>query len=192
MRFDLYSLIHKAQRKHLFNLAADIGQCNPANEIQCLSIIDRVHAMVELIEDHRNNEETFIHPLYIEAGIQNLVMDVEHHQLELHMQQLKELCLKKDITALYREFNRFIAAYLLHQDEEERQQELVLWKHFDDARLMGAMATFAASKSPQEMLAGFEFMAPALNIHELMRIFDPKPIPAHKDSNTEVPSQLGA
>lgn len=192
MRFDLYSLIHKGQRKYLFNLASDIGTCNPADEAQCKSITDRVYAMVDHIEDHRSNEETFIHPLYIEAGIHDLVMDAEHHQLELQMQRLKVLCVQKDMHALYREFNRFLAAYLLHMDEEETQQELVLWKHFDDARLMGAMATFAASKSQEEMIVGFEIMAPALNIDELMRLFGPKSAPAREDQRIDTGPQLGA
>lgn len=171
MRFDLYSLIHKGQRKYLYELAIDIGRCNASDEKECQHLAERVGKMVDHIREHAKNEETFIHPLFAEVGMQGTVLELEHHKTEEQMERLLELSSKKDMSALYKEFNSFVANYLLHTEEEERQQELVLWKHFDDKRLMSAFGAFAASKTPQEMLVSFEIMAPALNIHEVMKVF---------------------
>jgi uncharacterized UPF0160 family protein len=171
MRFDLYSLIHKGQRKYLFDLSSDIGRTNASDIKQCQDIAKRVHEMACLIEDHRENEETFIHPLFAEVGMLDTVLDAEHDKLKEKLELLKELSAENNINTLYKEFNIFLAEYLLHTDEEEKQQELVLWKHFDDERLMSVMRSFAGSKTSEEMIAGFELMAPALNIEELRRIF---------------------
>lgn len=170
MRFDLYSLIHKGQRKYLFDLSCDIGRTNASDKKQCQNISKRIHEMASLIEEHRQNEETFIHPLFAEVGMLDTVLDADHDKLKEKLEHLKELSTKNNINMLYKEFNKFLAEYLLHTAEEERQQELVLWKHFDDERLMSVMRSFAASKTSEEMMAGFELMAPALNIEELMRI----------------------
>lgn len=174
MRFDLYSLIHKAQRKYLFDLSIAIGQANPSDELQCKNIELRIHKMILHIEDHSKTEERFIHPLYAEVGHQDKLLEKAHHDTKDQFERLKYLSIKMDVKELYSEYNRFVANYLEHTDEEEKLQAEILWKHFDDQRLMAAMGEFAASKSSQDMISALDFMAPALNIQELMKLFGAK------------------
>lgn len=174
MRFDLYSLIHKAQRKYLFELSIAIGRTNPSDELQCKNIESQIHDMILLIEDHSKNEEKFIHPLFAQTGHQDKILETEHNNTKEQLENLKFLVKKRDIKALYSAYNRFVASYLEHTDEEERLQAEILWEHFDDQKLMSVMSQFAASKSSQQMLWGLDFMAPALNIQELMRLFGNK------------------
>lgn len=171
MRFDLYGLIHKAQRKYLFELSVAIGKANPADEMQCKNIASRITDMIAHIEEHSYHEESFIHPLYAEIGRQDVLLNEAHHQIHEQFELLKQLSTNREMEKLYAEFNRFVANYLLHTDEEERLQAEILWKHFDDQRLMGVIAQFSANKPEEFTRTALEFMAPALNIQELMKLF---------------------
>ena len=91
--------------------------------------------MIAHLRKHSIVEATFIHPLFTELG--NSEIDEEHDELEGHLLQLEQIVEEKRWQELYSAFNRFLALYLTHQDEEERAQVDILWKHFDDARLFG-------------------------------------------------------
>ncbi len=87
------------------------------------------------------------------------------------MELLEEVIEQENWEVLYTELNRFIALYLIHQDQEEAAQIDVLWKNFDDARLTGVMTAFKASRCAEESKEDLEFMIPCLNISELAQMF---------------------
>ena len=55
-------------------------------------------------------------------------------------------------------------------DEEESAQREILWKNYDNDRLMGVMKDFQKSRTPQEGMSDLEFLLPCLNIHEVLEI----------------------
>lgn len=167
-RVNLYSLIHKAQRVHLYNLAAKIG-CADAKDWDAIEL--EVREMIAHLKQHSQNESTFIHPLYHELGDDISVIDDEHDDLEKGLDKLETILNEKNWIALYPELNRFIAIYLLHQDEEEQMQEDILWKHFDDNRLMEVLIAFNASRSKEQTLKDIKFIIPGLSIAELTGMF---------------------
>jgi hypothetical protein len=169
---DFYTLIHKAQRAHLFALCSRIGRTDFSDPSEIKLIKQELEHNIAHLRDHSNNEDTFIHPLFKEVGNQSLIIDHEHDELEEGLLKLERIVEEKKWEELYSEFNRFIASYLMHQDEEERAQEEILWKHFDEARLSSVMNAFKASRSPSIGMQDLKFMIPCLSIPELTQMFN--------------------
>lgn len=169
LKTDLYTVIHKAQRAHLFTLSARIGRTDFSNPEESALIKQKLSEMISHLRKHSIVEATFIHPLFAELG--NSEFDEEHEELEGHLLQLEQIVEEKRWQELYSAFNRFLALYLIHQDEEERAQVDILWKHFDDTRLSGVLNAFMASRSPAMALEDLKFLLPALSLSELTHMF---------------------
>lgn len=170
-RVDLYTVIHKAQRVHMFELSAKIGRLDFGDEQAVGEMNDELRHFVTHIREHGHHEDIFIHPLFRELGNEAVVLDEEHDDLDKELDQLETILDQKNWQQLYPAFNRFIAIYLLHQDEEESLQASVLWKHFDDGRLLGAFGAFKASRSPSQHAEDLKFILPGLSTLEIAEIF---------------------
>ncbi len=185
-RVDLYKLIHKAQRAHLFALSSRIGRADFSDEEEARSIEQELRGMISHLKGHSLNETTYIHPLFNEIGNQIAAIEHEHDDLEKELFKLECILNEKEWEQLYPEFNRFIASYLTHQDEEERMQADILWKYFDDSRLAAAFAAFQASRSPAQRREDLSFIVPGLSIPELAGIVHhikaSAPIPAFEEA----------
>ena len=170
-KIDLYTFIHKAQRVHLFELSARIGRTDFSNEGEVKSIEQDLKRMISHLKKHSVSEATFIHPLFHELGNQISLIDDEHDDLEKKLDTLESILNEKQWGKLYPELNLFIASYLLHQDEEEKMQSDILWKHFDNERLAAVMAAYKKSLSPAQELENLKFIIPCLSIPELTKMF---------------------
>ena len=62
MRVDLYSAIHKAQRKYLFEISIAIGSADPSDPVQVAGIQQKIKDAILNLKDHADNEKTYIHP----------------------------------------------------------------------------------------------------------------------------------
>ena len=119
-KIDLYTVIHKAQRTHLFDLCAKIGRTDFSDAQATSTIEQEMREIIEHLRQHGVNEDTFIHPLFRELGDHASAIDDEHDDLDKELHKLECILDKKNWSGLYPEFARFIGVYLLHQDEEER------------------------------------------------------------------------
>lgn len=167
-KVDLYTVIHKAQRVHMFELGAKIGRLDHSDKQATEDVLQELKSFITHIREHGQNEDNFIHPMFREIGDYAAPLDEEHDELDKELDKLE----KVDIENLYPAFNRFIAIYLLHQDEEEELQRTVLWKHFDNDRLQAAFEAFKASRSPAQNVEDLKFILPGLSIRELAAIFE--------------------
>lgn len=170
-RIDLYTLPHKVQRVHLFALSSKLGRADFKNPNELRVIEQELRQMIHHLRDHSNNENTFIHPLYAEIGDLAEMIDEEHDDLEEGLIKLETIIDEKRWSELYSELNLFIGIYLLHQDEEERAQAEILWKHFDDQRLLVVMEAFKASRLPNNMEEELTLAVPCLSTLELTQMF---------------------
>ncbi|HEX2579975.1 MAG TPA: hemerythrin domain-containing protein [Rhabdochlamydiaceae bacterium] len=170
-RVDLYTLIHKAQRAHLFALASKIGRTDFTDEKEVNAIEQELRGLISHLKEHSVTEATYIHPLFHEVGDQINVIDEEHESLEKELLKLESILNQKAWKELYPELNRFIAVYLMHQDEEEKLQVDVLWKHFDDNRLGAVMTAFRQSRTPEQKKKDLKFVVFGLSIPELTKLF---------------------
>ncbi len=170
-RVNLYALIHKAQRAHLFDLAFRLGRVSLSDEEELHSIAQGIEEMIVHLKEHSINEFTFIHPLFTEAGCLIEGIDEEHEELGQELVKLQAILSEKNWAELYPAFNRFIGSYLLHQDEEERMQEDVLWNHFSDDRLAEVFVRYQASRSLSQKIENIKFFLLGLSRDELKNVF---------------------
>ncbi len=170
MRVDLYTFIHKAQRKHLFDLSVKIGRSDFRDASQVSLLKKELRGMVARLKEHASHEETFIHPFFHKIGQQGELIEREHHDLEILLEELEKNIDTLDQGQLYTQFNRFLAAYLTHMDDEEKAQRDILWKHFDDEALMEVMKKFRAQQTPTQFMEDLEFLFPTLTAEEVERI----------------------
>jgi uncharacterized membrane-anchored protein YjiN (DUF445 family) len=166
MRFDLYSLIHKAQRKHLFDLSVNIGRANLKDPAQLSPLKEELEIMVERLRKHAEVEDTYIHPLFHKIGNQGEMIEKEHHDLERLLDNLEKSLSLENQESLYTRFNQFLIAYLSHIDAEETAQKDILWKHYDDKTLQEVIQRFTASLTPEQSLDSFKFIFPCISLQE--------------------------
>jgi hypothetical protein len=170
VRYDIYRIPHKGQRRALALLGIAIGRLNPGDEGTATTLAARVHQLIAHIRDHSANEDRFVTPLYSRSGFDPATLDAGHHAVDALMAevsaQLRSGALRRSEHAFYRLFYRFVAAYLTHLEEEEAAQVAHLWPHFSDEELIEAQATFVASRSPMSNLADLSMILPSLNIDE--------------------------
>ncbi len=170
MRVDLYTFIHKAQRKYLFDLSVKIGRSDFRDASQVSLLKKELKVMIARLKEHASNEETFIHPFFHKIGQQGNSIEREHHDLEILLEDFEKNIDTLDQSKLYTQFNRFLAVYLTHIDDEEKAQEDILWKHFDDEALLDVMKQFRARQTPTQAMEDLEFIFPGLNAEEIERI----------------------
>lgn len=172
MKLDLYGKIHKAQRKHLFVISEKIGRTDFTDAVQASQLKNEIKTIIKHLREHAQHEERFIHPLYAEVSKQAELFDHEHHDLENSLDLLDKIITddQSDSQKIYTQFNRFIIFYLKHIDDEESAQKEILWKNYDNDRLMGVIKDFQQSRTPQEKMEDLEFLLPCVNIHEALEI----------------------
>ncbi len=162
MRVDLYRLVHKAQRFHLFQLGSRLSHADWSDELQRRQFAKDIRHIVEVLREHAANEARYIHPLFAAESL-----DAAHHQLEAQLTELEAIVTSERWSELYSAFMRFLGEYLLHIDAEERAQTEHLWPRYSDAELMTVMQRFRAERPPEKTAADARFMIPALNAAEL-------------------------
>ena len=174
MRFDMYGLIHKAQRKYLFDLSSLLAKMDPKDEQHWQEVETKLTWIVEHLKQHAHSEKTYIFPLIQAVSNTHESLDAQHHDQDEELDKLLALSQKRDAKKLYSALNLFIASYLQHQAEEEQNQEDVIWKHYTDAQILGAMSKFFASKSEEFHTKNAEFVVPTMNIYEIKGFFSRK------------------
>lgn len=151
-RFDMYTLVHKGQRKKLFELTMTAGQLAAEDRTGREALAADVEAALASLVDHTDAEATHFGPLYAaaEAGT-GARLAAEHEELAVELSRVRTaaadaLAAASSTTdlAFYRALARFTAAYLTHIDAEERSMS-VLWAAFDDAALARAQGALVAS-----------------------------------------------
>lgn len=171
MRIDLYALIHKAQRFHMFRLSDRIGKTDFADEGEAGQVCTELHNIIAHLRDHARNEEAYIHPLYDQTGVGANALDAGHQVLESGLGNLERLINERRWEEIYPAYTRFLGMYLIHLDEEEQTQRNVLWQHYTDQELAAVFNRFKAERPPALVEADLEFMLPALSVTEITRMF---------------------
>lgn len=170
-RDDLFTHIHKALRKGLFDLAVHAGATDWTDPDDVRSLAARWQPIVALLASHARHEDT--HILRVLDGDETdptAIATEEHRRLD---QQLRELDSGfADATArpspeaglaLYRDLVQFIAAYLPHLHHEEAVIMPRIWQRCSDDEIAATRAAFMAEVTPDEAALSMELMLPALD-----------------------------
>lgn len=133
---------------------------------------------------HRLLEEKCIHPLLSErvpGGARRL--EEEHRDQNRRWEDLlaeydairsKPASFTKrreQSLEFYRAFNRFIALYLTHINEEEEVVQRTLWDICTKEDLGSAMSMILVNQKPAELMQNLEMMIPAMNLDERAELF---------------------
>ena len=197
-RFDVYTLVHKGQRRRLFELTAVAGQIGPDDHAKRQELAADVTAMLNSLVDHADAEDQYFGPLLAEADSKAAAeIHAGHKDLDAHMATLRGTLAKAVAEpshpmnlATYRTLARFTSAYLAHIDLEEATQP-ALWARFDDARLMRTQSELVASHPPASSAFNLRNMIPACSSFERVKFLRglkggmPRP-----PSQTSAPPQL--
>jgi hypothetical protein len=178
---DLYTTIHKGQRKALFEISIEAGKADYANPESLDKLQEALASFMEEMRLHALLEEKLIHPLLAERVPRGQIKLEEDHRLMhkkldailQHLDSLKKKPIdfeKRGAIALelYRTWNRFIAFYLNHIDMEEEKIQPLLWELCTDVELSSVFKKFLAEQKPSELMMNIKMMIPALNVTELV------------------------
>jgi hypothetical protein len=175
--FDLYRDIHKAIRNELFAVTSAAGSIDPADTLGRRRHAERVHALVDLLVHHADHEDSNLDAV-VDRLDPTLTVEIAaaHAELErrlVGLSRLAEAALETtDLVvdgraashALYLELASFTAAYLQHQDFEERVVMRTLDANLTFAELLSLHEQILASVAPDVMGRCLELMLPAINL----------------------------
>ena len=172
IRDDLFTHIHKALRKGLFDLTVLAGATDWDDPDEVALLGTRWRELHALLEGHTRHEDDHILRLLDGREDERSTASTEEQHRDLddllgHVaQQFDAVLAEPDPAAglaLYRDLARFVAAYLPHLHQEETEVMPAIWQRCSDAEIASTRAAFMAELTPQETALSMELMLPALD-----------------------------
>ncbi|APS00291.1 hemerythrin domain-containing protein [Pajaroellobacter abortibovis] len=184
-RIDLYTMLHKGIRNRLFQFTAFVGSIDFSNRTVVRTIQPKFHLLIQFLENHEANEDTYIHPLLIHQHLIELLQstDQEHrrHQkmllkVESELNYLLSAAMdgetrKRHGLLFYRNLNLWISDYLKHLNREEDKVMSALWDLYDEQQLLQVMGNILQAIPVQHLLDEVATMLPAITPHERQSFF---------------------
>jgi hypothetical protein len=176
---DLYTAPHKGQRARIFQFSEKAGTLQYSDQAALLRCNDELSTIRDEFRLHATLEERYIHPILsnrVPGGAKKLnqahrdmheqLDNLVHHMEVLkandtHFEKQNEMGLE-----FYRAWNRFIAFYLVHINEEEEEVQPTLRALCEEQELANAFNTIVGSMSPAELTGMLRMMIPAMNPDE--------------------------
>jgi hypothetical protein len=174
---DLYRDIHKGIRNELFAVTSEAGSVDPADRSGRTGVAEHVRTVVELLVSHAEHEDAAIQPT-MELQLPTLAekVAVDHATIDGRLVELQALA---DTAAeatraeqrgwthrLYLELASFTAAYLEHQDVEERVVMPALESAIGFESVLAIHQAIISNIPPDEMARSLGVMLPAMNLDD--------------------------
>jgi hemerythrin-like domain-containing protein len=154
-RTDLFTDIHKALRKGLFDLSVKAGATDWHDSHSVAALAAEWLRMAELLRSHTEHENDYIFPLLDGTAGAGVVPEDDHTDLDDLLDDLDDqfsiLRSEPDPAAgltWYRNLNRYLALTLDHLYLEETTVLPALWSVCDDDQLEQCRAAFLAATPP--------------------------------------------
>ncbi|MET8053092.1 hemerythrin domain-containing protein [Streptosporangium sp. NPDC005286] len=170
-RDDLFTHIHKALRRGLFEVTMLAGATDWADDDDIEQLAARWQPLLALLRSHTEHEDRHILRVLDPYEHQTTDAIAEQHtdleELEQHLaESFDALVVKPDPVAglaFYRDLARFTAAYLPHLQEEETVVMPRIWARCTDEEIAAARAAFMAETTPEIQTISLELMLPSLD-----------------------------
>lgn len=162
----IYASVHKGWRNRLFQMSVRAGKLDFADQPSLDVFYSDLKSMAAGIHLHHHNmEERFIHPLLsarVPGGAERL--DKQHRHIDhlldnllAHFDGVRSKAAgfekRRDLgTEFYLAFNRFIAVFLVHIDQEEEQVQPVLWNLCTAEELATTWRAILTNQTPAEAM----------------------------------------
>lgn len=176
---DLFTGIHKAVRNLMFTTGLKLQNLDSGDADECLSIMEDIHLIFDLFEEHARNEDRLIFPL-VAAHEPELVaaLEAEHHAHAPLIAELRDAMDQLDravthdlrIVALARlriAYFDFVGEHLRHMNREEREMLPATQRWASDEELAGTLGQIISGTSPETYATWLRWMLPALMPTEL-------------------------
>ena len=170
-RDDLFTHIHKALRKGLFDLTVLAGSTDWTDPAEVSALEDRWRPFVAFLRSHsRHEDDHILRILDRDEPSATAVAAEQHEDLDALLDDLDGR-FEAGVSApdpamglaLYRDLARFVAAYLPHLHEEETTIMERIWARCSDEEIAATRAAFMAELTADEMAMSMELMLPALD-----------------------------
>lgn len=154
-RVDLFTDIHKALRKGLFDFSVAAGATDWDVAESVAMLASRWQPLVALLRSHTDHENNYIFRLLDGTAGAAAIPEDDHRDLDDLLDELDDqfavLRNTPDATATltwYRNLNRYIALTLEHLHVEETTVMPALWSERADPELADCRTTFLAATPP--------------------------------------------
>ncbi|HMI88630.1 MAG TPA: hemerythrin domain-containing protein [Polyangiaceae bacterium] len=128
-RSDFYTVVHKHLRRSLFDVSVQLGGLDRTNVV---TVVDVFRGIAGMLHGHAQLEDSSVAPLLRQTSADfEAAMTSDHEQLERQLAAVEAQVLRLpsladddlELAALdaYRGWNCFVAAYLMHLDDEEKR-----------------------------------------------------------------------
>jgi hypothetical protein len=174
---DLYRDVHKGIRSELFAVTETAGRLDVAQLDDRTALASHVRSVVEMLIEHAEHEDSRIQPV-LEENLPALAEQIasDHETLETRLHDLAARAdaavdvhvdsQRREIHHLYLELASFTAAYLEHQDHEERVVMPALERAIGVEAVVGIHEAIIANIPPDRMARFLAVMLPAMNIDD--------------------------
>ncbi|MDQ6616843.1 MAG: hemerythrin domain-containing protein [Actinomycetota bacterium] len=170
-RDDLFTHIHKALRLALFDITAQAGRTDWADNAEVEALGDQWRPLLALLQAHTGHEDNHILRLldpYEPATTEPT--SEQHRDLDDLLDDLAhrfEAALADPHPSvgldLYRDLARFVAAYLPHLHDEETRVMARIWDLCRDDEIAATRVAFMADTTPDVTTTSLRYLLPALD-----------------------------
>jgi hypothetical protein len=176
---DLFTLIHKAVRRMLFDLAGQLQTADLSDDACVRELVRNLRQMLVLLEQHAEHEDHLIFPA-IEAVAPGATCEAGHEHeayaaktaiLQAHIDALEtastDALRVRAGRELHLAFFEFLAFTLMHLNHEEVTALPASLLHMTDEALLAIRAEIHRKTQPELYREWLRWMLPALNPKEL-------------------------
>jgi len=175
-RHDLFTVIHKGQRKELFAVTVLAGTINWEDATAANDFVAVWSKLTSMLEAHAAHEHKHFFPLLAQHAPEMVVqVEAAHEDLEHQLIALTDTITvaagrqsREHGLAIYRQISAFVANYLLHILDEETVVMPAIWQHCTDAEINAARVAFQADQSPAGVVRSRRAILTAITQAELV------------------------
>jgi hemerythrin HHE cation binding domain-containing protein len=180
-RYDPYLMIHKALRSLQADTLTRLGRMDPEDDNDTRAVLAQLRQLMEVADAHLRKENTFVHPA-MEARAPGSTQRTAHDH-SAHAQTFDRIlagCNEVEYShgaaraaaalSLYRRFALYVAEDLVHMNNEETENNAVLWATHTDAEIMQIVERIVASIPPAQNAIFMRWMITANAPHDRAKL----------------------
>lgn len=171
MRYPIYESAHKALRNLFSQVLFKAGNTDYSDAAASELLFTQSEELFRLLKSHAHSENTYMLSLLEEKVRETAEHDERDHvRLEVLQEKAENMLamIKAGTTdprfthAYYRALGDLYAEHLLHMLHEEEVTQEAFWQYFTDGELHAMVDNIVKGLKPEDSMAWFKYMIPAL------------------------------
>lgn len=170
-RVNIYGFPHKGLKNGLTQLLVSAGKADVTSQSDVIRLKESVRELVMLLNLHQEAEDSVVIPaIKAKAPGSTDHNEFEHQRLHAQVVAIDTMASELEVgdTALgvsriFDAVGQFLSDYLAHMADEEGEMNAIIWQHFSDQEILEWQGQIMGKLSPEEKMAWFKYIVPALN-----------------------------